>query len=251
MSSSSTKALADLPTWDEQGKDSVAKSKPLYEPNSVINSKVSFWFNGNSAALEADAIVNAANSGLYPGGGICGVIHRAAGHKLEIACDKIGGCPTGECVITPGFRLPSKYVIHAVGPIGEKPDLLQMVYENILNSIDGEKIKSVGLCCISTGIYGYPIVPATKIALDVTRKWLENPKNLEKTNRIVFVVYEQKDVNVYKNLAPLYFPLDNQICEIDSLEENDSKTKEPTQNVAEEVIQDKEELGTSDGFSAK
>jgi O-acetyl-ADP-ribose deacetylase (regulator of RNase III) len=162
---------------------------------------------GNSVRLAADAIVNAANSELRPGGGICGAIHTAAGSQLATACARIGSCPTGGAVLTPGFRLPSKFVIHAVGPIGEDSRLLRSAYSETLKFINGSTIKSVALCCISTGIYGYPIVPATHIALDEVRKWLSERQNFEKTERIVFVVFDSRDVKVYNRLIPIYFPV--------------------------------------------
>lgn len=205
--------LKKLPIWSVSGPMSL-KEHPIpednenkFEPNHEINSKVSFWMRGDSASLAADAIVNAANEHLYPGGGICGVIHHAAGPELAEACEKLSPCKTGDAVVTEGFNLPAKYVIHAVGPIGEKPDLLKSAYESTLNCIDGEKIRSVGLCCISTGIYGYPIEAATHVALETVRTWLENEENRNKTDRIIFVVFERRDVEVYFHLVHQYFPL--------------------------------------------
>ncbi|OHS94453.1 O-acetyl-ADP-ribose deacetylase MACROD1 [Tritrichomonas foetus] len=216
--------LDELPTWSVAGPDSLADhpipagTKPKFEPNAIINSKVSFWMRGDSSSLAADAIVNAANSGLHPGGGICGVIHSAAGPELATACEKVSPCPTGGAALTPGFKLPAKYVIHAVGPIGEKPDKLESAYKSTLNYIDGEKIRSVGLCCISTGIYGYPITPATHVALNTVRQWLEDKTNQEHTDRVIFVVFEPRDVNVYYNLVHTYFPLSKEELEKSSAE---------------------------------
>lgn len=238
--------LDELPTWSVAGPKSLKshpvpediKDKVKFQPNQEINSKVSFWMHGDSASLAADAIVNAANEGLWAGGGICGVIHRAAGPQLQEACLKVAPCETGKAALTEGFKLPAKYVIHAVGPVGEKPELLKGAYESTLNYVDGEKIRSVGLCCISTGIFGYPIVKATHIALETVRTWLENEENRNKADRIIFVVFEQRDVKVYYKLAHEYFPLTEEeiaTCPPDAEEESqdeDSKEETKAKNLA-------------------
>jgi len=163
---------------------------------------------GDITKMEVDAIVNAANEDLLPGGGICGAIHSAAGPELAAACRAHGPCETGGAAKTPGFGLYAKYVIHAVGPVGERPAELQRAYESTLAYIDGEDLRSVAFCCISTGIFGFPIEPATKIALETVRSFLECEENRAKTDRIVFVVFLQGDVAVYDRLAPYYFPIE-------------------------------------------
>jgi O-acetyl-ADP-ribose deacetylase (regulator of RNase III) len=117
-----------------------------------------------------DAIVNAANSSLLPGGGVCGAIHRVAGPELAAACDRIGGCSTGEACITPGFRLPARYVIHAVGPIwrgGERgeDDLLASAYRRSVEVAHEHGVRSIACPSISTGIFGFPIDRAARIAV--------------------------------------------------------------------------------------
>jgi O-acetyl-ADP-ribose deacetylase (regulator of RNase III) len=202
--------LDQIPTWAAEGARRLFDHplSPKYPASTPINSRISFWMRGDSVRLQADAIVNAANSDLRPGGGICGAIHSAAGPKLAEECRKYRPCPTGKAVRTSGFRLPAKYVIHAVGPIGENAALLRSAYAETLKFIDGSNVKSIGLCCLSTGIYGYPIKPATHIALETVREFLENRRNLEKTERIVFVVFEPSDVIVYNEIIPTYFPID-------------------------------------------
>ena len=206
--------LEELPTFAEAAKANLddfpvpEDYHPYFAVNEEINKKVSFWMRGDSSRLAADAVVNAANSELMPGGGICGVLHSAAGHEMAVECRTIGHTPTGEAAITKGYNLPAKYCIHAVGPIGEKPAKLVSAYRSVLKYINGEDLRSVGLCCISTGIYGYPIKPATHIALRVVREFLEDPANLAKTDRIIFVVFERRDVEVYRNLARFYFPVE-------------------------------------------
>jgi O-acetyl-ADP-ribose deacetylase (regulator of RNase III) len=120
--------------------------------------------------LSLDAIVNAANSRLKRGGGVDGAIHRAAGPELQAACDEYGGCPTGEARITPGFRLPARHVIHAVGPVwqggrGGEDDLLASCYRTALSLAAEFRLASLAFPAISTGIYGFPAERAARIAV--------------------------------------------------------------------------------------
>lgn len=125
---------------------------------------------GDITTMKVDAIVNAANTGLVGGGGVDGAIHRAAGPELDIACRKLGGCPTGEAKVTPGFRLPARFVIHTPGPIWrdgsfEEPKLLRACYVNSLKRAVENECRTVAFPSISTGVYGYPLKAAAKIAL--------------------------------------------------------------------------------------
>src|SRR5262245_39139060 len=120
--------------------------------------------------LDVDAIVNAANESLAPGGGVCGAIHRAAGPELAAACAKIGGCPTGSARITPGFELTARHVIHAVGPVWSgggsgEDDLLASAYRTCFEIAEKFRLGSIAFPAISTGIYGFPRERATPIAL--------------------------------------------------------------------------------------
>jgi len=122
-------------------------------------------------SLATDALVNAANEGLWEGGGVCGVIFRAAGSReLQAACNAIGGCKTGSAVITPGFNLKSRYIIHAVGPRWldgkhDEPKLLYSAYIKSLILAVQNGCKSIGFPLISAGIFGYPVDQAWRKAL--------------------------------------------------------------------------------------
>jgi O-acetyl-ADP-ribose deacetylase (regulator of RNase III) len=125
---------------------------------------------GDITTLDVDAIVNAANKALLPGGGVCGAIHRAAGPELEAACHPLAPCPTGESRITPGFGLKAKYVIHTVGPVWHggtqgEADLLASCYRQSIMLAIENKLASVAFPAISTGIFGYPEDQAAKIAV--------------------------------------------------------------------------------------
>ena len=131
---------------------------------------------GDITALKVDAIVNAANSTLLGGGGVDGAIHRAAGPELKTYCAKLDGCPTGESKITPGFKLPAKYVIHTVGPVwhggkSQEATLLANCYRNSLELALENGVKTITFPSISTGAYGYPKEEAAKIAVSVMREY--------------------------------------------------------------------------------
>ena len=155
--------------------------------------------------LDTDCIVNAANSGLAMGSGVCGAIFRAAGPRdMQAACDAIGGCPTGGAVITPGFALKAKNVIHAVGPIWKggnngEPQQLYSCYKESLDRAKENDRHSIGFPLISAGIFGYPKAKAWEAALSACRDWIsENPDyNMD----IVFAVLDKDILEMGKNIA--------------------------------------------------
>jgi O-acetyl-ADP-ribose deacetylase (regulator of RNase III) len=133
---------------------------------------------GNIIDQDVDAVVNAANTSLLGGGGVDGVIHRAAGPELLAACRPLGGCPTGEARITPGFRLKARHVIHAVGPVyhGRPRDaeLLASAYRSSLGLASQHGLASVAFPAISTGAYAYPLERAAPIALEAVVSYLQS-----------------------------------------------------------------------------
>ena len=155
-------------------------------------------FQGDITKLAIDAIVNAANSALSGGGGVDGAIHRAAGPELLEECRTLGRCPTGEARITKGYRLPAKFVIHAVGPVWREDDkeaaLLASCYRSSLNLAVENKIKTIAFPAVSTGIYGYPPKPAAQIAVTETVSFLQRDDSLEK---VIFVCFDQKTHQIY------------------------------------------------------
>jgi O-acetyl-ADP-ribose deacetylase (regulator of RNase III) len=149
--------------------------------------------------LAVDAIVNAANEELAPGGGVCGAIHRAAGPELAKACARAGPCPTGQARMTPGFRLPARFVIHAVGPVWHggragEAELLASTYRAALDIARREKLASVAFPAISTGIYGYPLTEATGIAVSTVRSELRAPGSV---SRVVFACFNEDALRAY------------------------------------------------------
>ena len=159
---------------------------------------------GDITRCEVAAIVNAANESLLGGGGVDGAIHRAAGPELLAACRLLNGCRTGEAKLTPGFQLKAASVIHTVGPVWRggthgEADLLASCYRKSLELADANGIRTLVFPAISTGIYGYPLSQATKIAVGTVKTYLENhPQTI--ITEITFVCFDDATMRVYEQV---------------------------------------------------
>ncbi len=155
---------------------------------------------GDITKLEVDVIVNAANCTLLGGGGVDGAIHRAAGRELLEACRVFGRCKTGEARITPGFKLPAKFVIHTPGPVWHggkcnEPELLRACYVNSMTLAAENGCKSIAFPAISTGVYGYPKREAAEIAVDVVRNWKQSLPE-----EVIFCCFSAGDLQIYQEI---------------------------------------------------
>ncbi|MGC7404566.1 O-acetyl-ADP-ribose deacetylase [Pandoraea pneumonica] len=156
---------------------------------------------GDITQCSVDAIVNAANESLLGGGGVDGAIHRAAGPELLAACRALGGCATGQAKLTPGFRLPAKFVIHTVGPIWhggahDEPALLASCYRESLRLAEENDCTSVAFPAISCGVYGYPAELAVPLAVFTMRDALPHFPTIE---RVTFVCFDTAMLQRYRD----------------------------------------------------
>jgi O-acetyl-ADP-ribose deacetylase (regulator of RNase III) len=161
---------------------------------------------GDITAEDVDCIVNAANSSLLGGGGVDGAIHRAGGPQILEECRAIrrkqGECPTGEAVLTRGGRLRARYIIHTVGPIWRggthnEDHLLENAYKNSLRIAAKQGFSSIAFPSISTGVYGFPIERASRIAFDTVRTFVRNHREI---SDVRFIVFSQHDFEIYRRL---------------------------------------------------
>ena len=163
---------------------------------------------GDITKLRVDAIVNAANQSLLGGGGVDGAIHRAAGRELLAETSTLGGCPTGEARISGAYKLPAKYVIHAVGPRWRggnhgEAELLASAYRSSLQLAADNDCRTVAFPAISTGIYGYPLEAATRVAVREVQAFLEQHDVPEK---VIFVCFNSRAAGVYRQVLDELVP---------------------------------------------
>jgi len=155
---------------------------------------------GDITSMEADAIVNAANSSLLGGGGVDGAIHRAAGPKLLDECLKLEGCGPGEAKLTRGYDLKAGHIIHTVGPVwqgggNDEHELLAACYQNSLRIAKENKFRTIAFPGISTGVYGFPKDQAAMIAVTETRRFM---KKSDLPETVIFVAFDDENFNIYK-----------------------------------------------------
>ena len=146
---------------------------------------------GDITKVKVDAIANAANTTLMGGGGVDGAIHRAAGPALDVACAKFHGCPTGEARITPGYRLPARYILHTPGPVWQGGDhgeatLLANSFRNCLKLAEENGCQTVAFPSISTGVYGYPLDQAAAVAIATIKDFLKTSKVVQTVTMVCF-----------------------------------------------------------------
>jgi O-acetyl-ADP-ribose deacetylase (regulator of RNase III) len=169
---------------------------------------------GDITDVEADAIVNAANSSLRGGGGVDGAIHRKGGSRIDEECRRIretewpDGLPTGKAVITSGGNLKAKYVIHTVGPVWMggfhvEAELLKQAYRNSLKLAASRGLKVVAFPSISTGAYGYPVEEASRVAIQTVKDFLEKEDRIEK---VILVLFSEGNFQVYVETAKSILP---------------------------------------------
>lgn len=162
---------------------------------------------GDITKQETEAIVNAANTSLLGGGGVDGAIHQAGGSTILEECRKLNGCPTGQAKITTAGNMSASYVIHTVGPVWKggthnENELLKSCYQRSLETAEENKVQSLSFPSISTGVYSFPIKPASEIALNTVADYLKGETCIKK---VVFVLFSEKDLNIYKETLVNYY----------------------------------------------
>jgi len=181
---------------------------------------------GDITEQQVDAIVNAANPSLSGGGGVDGAIHQAAGPELDVECRWLGGCATGDAVMTKGYRLPARYIIHTVGPVwkgGEEGEdaLLESCYRKALEHAHSHGLQTIAFPAISTGAYGFPLDRATRIAVRAVTGYL---RNTDSRIRVIFVCHSDEACQEYTKALkdPAIFKADDEAMQIRDIPPTDT-----------------------------
>ena len=194
----------ELVAWGEQATPNEDAVPTPFAVDAELNARVCV-FQGNITRLQVDAVVNAANSGLRGGGGVDGAIHDAAGYELySYLVEHYRRCDEGDFKPSPGFRMPCKEILHAVGPIGERPAQLRSVYLRCLDYVREKGHESIAFPCISTGIFGYRNERACPVVLQCVREWLAAHRDWR--GLVVFVMFKTEEQQVYLRNMPYFFP---------------------------------------------
>lgn len=226
------KEVSTLQNWGEMALSKFpngTKDQSNFSANDELNQKLVFW-RGDITQLAVDAIVNPANEQLIPGGGICGIIHMKSGPQLYEECQKYPRLKTGQAILTDAYKLPCKKIIHAVGPINRKPELLKATYHSIFQLFGGD-ISSLAIPSISTGVRGFPAEESVTIALSSIREFMETNKS--RITKIVIAIENDELASLYERELPRYFPVEkSHQTEIVIL--NDEENEEEMFSYAEE-----------------
>lgn len=177
-----------------------------FQFNEEINKKIAFW-SGNMTLFNADAIVSSASPDLFGDGRLSHVIHTAAGPYLNEECQLIDRCPRGQAVITRGYDLPARYVIHCVGPCNSSPVVLASTYQAALDLVLKHNIKTIVFPCVATGMNAFPVDASAQLVLQLVRRWLEEDDHYKHVDRIIFNLYTAQEERAYGRWVQSAFPL--------------------------------------------
>jgi len=244
-------SIDDLDSWEGSGRmwcDNIRPPKDLgqmYNVSPEINKLVSLWHYGDPSRLRVDAVVNRLNSDMKSGGLIFQSLKIKAGDDLVKACQEIGTCALNGTVVTPGFNLPSKAIIHTIGPATSEPADLEEIMKSILARIDGVSIRSVGIPAffIENRVFGLP--HALQIVFQVLREFLEIEENRTKVDRIILIASLQPNIPFYVKLLYVYFPIHG-INDLVSQQESEEEDSELTDDMFGEIDNDENSSQSTD-----
>lgn len=242
--------LDEIQTWDVAGpewRNTIKPPKnvsPLYQPNPDINKIMSIWPYGDPTKVKIDAVVNRSENNLVDGGALHQSLHSTAGPELAQACGEIGHCDPLHTVITPGFNLPAKFVIHTVGPTGNDPSELLSTFSSVLSHVNGTTIRSIGMTPFYVESNDFSLTIATQIVFQYIREILEIPENREKFDRIIFIVAQPHNFKVFIKLMYLYFPLEGNFDpdDLSSDDEEEEDVLDSDEGYDDIVFDDSDEL---------